>query len=444
MRPDNKVRIFACLALAFSIIAPPSAESANIVYSFSVAGATGINGPTQAQLNTAYSGTTLQGSVTSSNGIQQWVVPTTGDYEITAVGAAGGTGMNGPSQIVQSAGMGASLTGTFTLTAGTTIRIIVGQKGENSNNTNNFYGAGGGGGGSFVYLNATDTYPLIAAGGGGGGSSSAGINAQTTTSGTNGNSDTSGTTAARTPGNGGYLSSSPNYSGGAGAGWLSDGAKYTFKSCSGQGTASLSPRNSALGGYSNTLLANGTAYTAGVLQGNGGFGGGGAGNGACNIAGAGGGGGYSGGGGGGNSTGYQGGGGGGSYNGGTTKIVNGVSNTGNGSVVITRLAGAPVVFNALSLTGNTLLATYRNPISLIANVDLAAKITFTANGKRIPGCIKIPTSGTAPNITATCKWSPASRGSITLSAIATPTGAGSEGRPESPLKVVVNTRISTR
>jgi hypothetical protein len=444
MRSGNKARILACLALTFSIFTTPSAESANVVYSFSVAGATGINGPTQTQINTAYSGTTLQGSVTSVSGIQEWVVPSTGDYEITAVGAAGGTGMNGPSQIVQSGGMGASLTGTFTLTAGTTIRIIVGQKGINSNNTNNFYGAGGGGGGSFVYLNPTDTYPLIAAGGGGGGSSNAGVNAQTTTSGTNGNSDTSGTTTSRTPGNGGNLSSSPNYSGGSGAGWLSDGARYTFNPCSGQGTAALAPRNSALGGYSNTLLANGTAYTAGVLQGNGGFGGGGAGNGACNIAGAGGGGGYSGGGGGGNSSGYQGGGGGGSYNGGTNKVANGVTNTGNGSVVITRLVGAPVVFNSLSLTGNALLATYRNPISLIANVDLAAKITFTANGKRIPGCINLPTSGTTPNITATCQWSPITRGAIALSAIATPTGAGSEGRPELPLRVVVKTRISTR
>lgn len=435
---------FSLLLLNWIGIVP--AESANIVYSFQTAGATGINGPTQTQLTNTYTGTTLQGSVTSNNGIQEWVVPSNGEYEITAIGAGGGTGINGPSRVTFNGGNGVSITGTFNLTAGTTLRIIVGQKGVDAINTSNYYGAGGGGGGSFVYLNATDTYPLIAAGGGGGASANVGMNALSTSSATNGNGDSSGTTSSRTPGNGGNLasSSSSGYSGGSGAGWLSDGIKFAM-TCSGQGTAAFAPRNGGKGGFSNTLLANGNASSAGVLQGNGGFGGGGAGNGACTIAGAGGGGGYSGGGGGGNSSGfYQGGGGGGSYNGGTNKIVNGTTNTGNGSVIITRIEGLPVSFNSFTLAGNSRLATFRNPIEITANVDMQSRVTFFVNRKRIPGCINLATTGSSPNFTATCRWSPSSRGVASLSAIATPTGNGSEGSPAVPLSVSVQSRASRR
>jgi len=52
------------------------------------------------------------------------------------------------------------MTGTYSLTVGEVINIIVGQHGE-------WVNSGGGGGGSFVYRNATDTYPICVAGGGG-------------------------------------------------------------------------------------------------------------------------------------------------------------------------------------------------------------------------------------------------------------------------------------
>ncbi len=432
-----------CIAPLFVGIAP--AESANITYSFKHGGATGNVGPTQVQLNNTYSGTTLQGLVTSNNGIQEWVVPASGEYEITAVGAGGGNGMNGPSQVSYTGGSGASLTGTFNLTGGTTIRIIVGQKGVNSFNQANWYGVGGGGGGSFVYINATDTYPLIAAGGGGGASSTAGMNAVESTTATNGNGDPTGTTPSRTPGSGGALASTSTSSGGAGAGWLSDGDTYTYVSCSGFGTAGFSPRNGGKGGYSNTLLADGSGTDPLVRQGNGGFGGGGAGHGRCIISGAGGGGGYSGGGGGGYLSGfYKGAGGGGSYNAGTNPIFNGSTNVSNGSVTIVRIQGIPVSFNSMALAGNATTATYRSVINLVANVDVASRITFTANGRRIPGCIGVATTGISPNITATCRWAPSTRGSISLSAIAKPIGSGSPGSPATALNVVVRGRTANR
>ena len=48
-------------------------------------------GPTQSQINSAYSGTALEDKVTiNTQGIQEWTVPATGNYTIEAWGAEGG------------------------------------------------------------------------------------------------------------------------------------------------------------------------------------------------------------------------------------------------------------------------------------------------------------------------------------------------------------------
>ena len=58
---------------------------------FTNAGATGRFGPTQAQVNAAYTGTDLDGRVTiNTQGIQEWTVPFSGVYSIEAWGAQGG------------------------------------------------------------------------------------------------------------------------------------------------------------------------------------------------------------------------------------------------------------------------------------------------------------------------------------------------------------------
>ena len=83
-------------------------------------------------VDTEYTGTSLDGIVTVSGGIQSWVVPEAGTYQITALGAAGGTqqytGDEG-SGTVSPGGLGASIQGTFELTAGETIYVLVGQMG---------------------------------------------------------------------------------------------------------------------------------------------------------------------------------------------------------------------------------------------------------------------------------------------------------------------------
>ena len=138
----------------------------------------GKDGPSQSDCNTAYSGTSLEGDVTVSNGIQEWTVPYTGNYTIEVWGAKGGgityncyySVENGYAGVDCHGANGARMKGTFSLTQGEIIRIAVGQMGDNYNNGST-QGGGGGGGGSFVAKgsNHSSASPLIIAGGGGGG-----------------------------------------------------------------------------------------------------------------------------------------------------------------------------------------------------------------------------------------------------------------------------------
>jgi large repetitive protein len=129
-----------------------------LIQDFSLAscGASGASGPNQAQCTSAYAGTSLDAEVTvSGSGIQTWTAPATGTYIISASGAQGGTNQN-------TGGRGAVESGTFSLTAGTVLQILVGQAGAGSSSGNQ---CGGGGGASYVVSDGT---PLIIAAGGGG------------------------------------------------------------------------------------------------------------------------------------------------------------------------------------------------------------------------------------------------------------------------------------
>ena len=137
----NKVLLFLYLVL-------PLLQHSQIVYTFSTCGQTGQYGPTQLQANAAYALTNLSGSVTINvQGIQEWTVPYTGTYRINARGA--NSRLGDPSL---------EMSGDFNLTAGTVVKILVGQSTSSTSPS-------GGSGGSFV---STGTVPLIVAGGVGG------------------------------------------------------------------------------------------------------------------------------------------------------------------------------------------------------------------------------------------------------------------------------------
>ena len=91
-----------------------------------------------------------------------WQVPRNGSYVIEAWGASG---QDSRSEPVRDGGKGAYMKGTFNLTRGTLLQILIGQTGSKGNVGVRL--VGGGGGGTFVVLSTGS--PLIIAGGGGGG-----------------------------------------------------------------------------------------------------------------------------------------------------------------------------------------------------------------------------------------------------------------------------------
>ena len=270
---------------------------------------------------------TLGSSFSATGTIVQWVVPATGPYSIVARGAQGcaSSGLLG--------GRGASMQGIFSLTAGETLSILVGQQ---PCATTTLYP--GGGGGSFVALGANyaTATPLVVAGGGGGvysGTAPAACGGQTTQLG-------SGNVLYQP--SAGYGSLAAPCCGGGGGFYSSGGTDTLYSFPGAQGF-----RQGGAGAVPNPTY--GSSYTSG------GFGGGGTANyvGSCNTQG-GPGGGYSGGTGN-DGTGIAFGNGGGSFNGGSSQINTASSNSGAGSVQIFAATFAPTASPTSSVPSSVAL-----------------------------------------------------------------------------------------
>ena len=325
------ITVFLLLSSNLLFIEPAQAALYEFTsHTFTPCGTTGTAGPTQASCRSAYSTTWDENNsnFTVTGGIQYWVVPATGNYTIEAGGAKGGNGNSG------TGGAGAKITGTFNLTEGETVKILVGQSGgDHPTLAGGVNATGGGGGGTFVIrtpYNTNASILLIAGGGGGSGSSSGGGPGQITTSGQAGLGTSNGSGGVNGGGGGGAQSGvagtattdggtggSCSYGSGGGGFFTNGGANCSAATPIIRG---LSFQSGGTGGAADSSRS-GTTSTFG------GFGGG---------AGSGhrapGGGGYSGGGGDGGSVG---GGGGGSYNAGTSQSNLSGSNAATGFVTIT-------------------------------------------------------------------------------------------------------------
>lgn len=406
MKKLSLVSAMLLITPVFGFFSSESASAAAGVYSFTTAGSSGINGPIQESVTAAYSGTTLAGQVViQTRGIQQWTVPVTDTYSVTAAGASGGyvTGKIG--------GRGRVITTQIYLTQGQVLKILIGQEGGRSAFTLSGGGAsGGGGGGTFIVDSATSSALLVVGGGGGGAISRTGLtnaggsdgldaSAYNVTAGVAG----TGGGAGGTLGGGGVTTGS--WCAGGGGGFTGDGS--TWNSTYGVGGKSFS--NGGVGGanFSNA----GT-----TLNIPGGFGGGGGSLAMDNYeTNGGGGGGYSGGGCGRNAQNNGGGGGGGNFY--TGIYISNSLNTGHGYATFSRmnLAAAQIILSSNSST------TTRNISVLTATSNAPGVITFYANGKRIAGCISIKTQVSGPNNIATCNWKPSVRGSTAITAQISPT-----------------------
>ena len=254
--------------------------------------------------------------------VVSFMVPTTGTYQILALGAQGGSVSNGPG------GRGAEIGGNFNLNAGEILRIAVGGEAPS-----NLAVAAGGGGGSFVV--GPGNTPLVIAGGGGGGGGASALTRDAGEGGLTG--PNGGGPGGGTNGSGGSTATPPDFfppgavTGGGGGGFLTAGGSDFV----------------GAGGGSFPDLAGGI----GRAGANGGFGGGGGGGGASGSGGGGGG--YSGGASGGcvdgdcgspndvNGRCCEAGYGGGSFDAGGNQILMADFQTGNGEVIITELVAEP-------------------------------------------------------------------------------------------------------
>tara|TARA_Y100001972_G_scaffold99483_1_gene123422 strand:+ start:75 stop:1163 length:1089 start_codon:yes stop_codon:yes gene_type:complete len=217
----------------------------------------------------------------NTRGFQEWKVPSSGNYKIKCMGAGGGYGRNQYANVPPQGygGKGSYAEGTIALNQGDWLQIIVGHCGKNVSNTQ---AAGGGGGGSFVLHSTTGSFTtsnIILAGGGGGGGAGRpgpyddGVDASTTTSGTDSAFPSGTSKTNRSPGTNGYGAggsvSNGDWGGGDGAGLLSDGNYSEMENGNSSSTGmGRSYSNGFLGGHGEPF-----AYQYGH---NGGFGGGGA------------------------------------------------------------------------------------------------------------------------------------------------------------------------
>ncbi|MEI6821286.1 MAG: hypothetical protein WCL51_05090, partial [Bacteroidota bacterium] len=314
-----------------------------------------------------------------SGSIVNWTVPANvTSINVTAKGAQGGN----VTAATNTPGKGAVVNGTFAVTPGQVLSILVGQQPTAGSTFS------GGGGGTFVALGSsyTTATPMIVAGGGGGASSADGQGGLITNITTSG--DAGGPVGyAGTNGNGGIANSC---SGGGGGFYTSGGTDllYTTTGLGGtgfrQGGAAVNNGIStyASGGFGGGSCAD-YASTCNTYTGNGG--------------------GYSGGGG--NDLSFvYGGAGGGSYNIGTNQTNTAASNTGNGQVIIsynimgcTSLSrtAVPVIVDALptvNISGITPICegttTTLSPVSggtWVSNKPSVATVTNTGSVSGVSG-----------------------------------------------------------
>jgi hypothetical protein len=124
------------------------------------------------------------------------------------------------------------------------------------------------------------------------------------------------------------------------------------------------------------------------------------------------------------------------------RAVDAASNAGYETVTVTVTDVVETsTFNSLTLSG---AATYRTAVTINANVSAASRVTFRARNVIIPGCKNKIATGSGSSYTVSCTWRPSIRGTVTLTATASPTGAGISSATATPVSVVVANRAGSR
>ena len=123
-----------------------------------------------------------------------------------------------------------------------------------------------------------------------------------------------------------------------------------------------------------------------------------------------------------------------------TDLAGNVGNSYNFFITITNVAEVAVI-------GTPSLAAAPKkgiPVTITITSDVAGKFTFFANGKRIAGCQKKSTTGSSPNISGQCNWTPTTRTLTSLYASFVPTSSQTSGGNSARISVLPESRTTTR
>jgi len=277
----------------------------------------------------------------------------------------------------------------------------------NSNTT--MVAKGGGAGASYGYSSSDSTYCDGVSGGSGGGATECFVNGHVNAGGSS--TQTLPTGADLIFANTGGITATNSYqAGGGGGGSGSIGtasSSYQVPGAGGAGTQYFKPLLTAIASAMPTAWQETT--TAGYIAGGGG--------GASSTSALGG---------------VGGGGAGGANTVNSSSGANGVANTGSGGggasccspngfggyggsgLIVIQYAANLSTSVSIAAAGSATTATYRSPILITATtVGNNANVKFYQNGKVIPGCQSVPSSG----FQATCSFRPAQKGTIVIKAV---------------------------
>lgn len=120
----------------------------------------------------------------------------------------------------------------------------------------------------------------------------------------------------------------------------------------------------------------------------------------------------------------------------------------DGAILTTQMLSVTItdVNEASAIAKPTLSGLIYKGVSTTITVvgDVPGKVQFFVNGKRIPSCKAVSTTGSAPTTTAICSWKPAVQGVHSIWAKITPTNSGLTPATSARLTVTVSKRATQR
>lgn len=123
------------------------------------------------------------------------------------------------------------------------------------------------------------------------------------------------------------------------------------------------------------------------------------------------------------------------YNGLIDEIRGGLSYNGVAGFSSPATLGAPAISGSVRKGSNS---------NITVSVNAPGTVRFFVDGKRIPSCLNVATTGTSPNFTASCTWKPATQGTRVVSATFTPSDSTFLAATSSPATYLISNRTDKR